>query len=191
MTGCDAASSVPRLVDELLARPARLGSTRLVALDGRAGSGKTTAAAEMEHEVAKRAVAPGVLHLDDLYDGWAGLNATLPPRVLAQVLEPLAAGRPARWQRYDWHSGRFAEWIDLDPPGVLILEGCGSGARAYAPYRSLLVWLEAPAPVRRARALERDGDIFRRHWSAWAAEEARHYAAEGTADRADLVVFTG
>ncbi len=34
-----------------------------------------------------------------------------------------AAGR---YQRYDWPTGAFADWVDVPVPDVLVLEGCGS-----------------------------------------------------------------
>ncbi|MGO1280054.1 MAG: AAA family ATPase, partial [Cellulosimicrobium funkei] len=42
--------------------------TRLVVVDGPAGSGKTTLAAQLE-----AALPAQVLHMDDLYEGWRGL----------------------------------------------------------------------------------------------------------------------
>ena len=66
----------------------------------------------------------------------------------------------------------------------------GSGASVVRPFLSLLIWLEAPADVRRRRALARDGDTYAPFWEIWAAQEAEHFAAEGTRGVADLVVRT-
>jgi hypothetical protein len=38
------------------------------------------------------------------------------------------------------------------------------------------------------RGVERDGDAFAPHWEAWARAEDDHFAAENTAERADLTV---
>ena len=186
LSSAELAALAARLGDALRERPPRLGAGRLLCLDGPAGAGKTTVAAAVERELARRDVAVAVLHLDDLYDGWAGLEPSLEFRVRAQVLQPLAAGRSARWQRYDWHTGRFAEWHELPPPEVLVLEGCGAGARAYAPYISLLVWSDAPYAERRARIVARDGEEVLEHLPAWTALEAAHFAANATAARADV-----
>ncbi len=128
--------------------------------------------------------------MDDLYDGWAGLRPSLEPRVLAQVVVPLAAGRAARWQGYDWSAGAFGGWHDLPLPTVLVLEGCGSGARAYAAYSTLLVWVEAEPATRLQRATARDGAAVLAHWAAWTASEERHFALNDTAALADLVLTT-
>lgn len=179
----DAAGTV---AGRVLAGPARLGPVRLLAVDGPAGSGKTTFAARVADAVRTAGARATVLGLDDLYDGWAGLDGTLWPRLRAQVLEPLRRGRAARYQRYDWAAGRLAGWVDLDVPDVLVLEGCGSARRAVDALATLTVWVEADDDVRLARGLARDGAHERSHWLAWMALERAHFAREGTRGRADV-----
>ena len=174
------------LADRALAHPPRLGPVRLVCIDGPAGSGKTTTAAALADAVVARGASADVLHLDDLYDGWTGLEGSLWPRLSAQVLEPLRRGRPARYQRYDWSVGRFDDWVDLPGPQVLLLEGCGAARLAADPVAVLRVWVEAPADQRLRRGLDRDGAAARPQWERWMLDEAAHFARERTADRADV-----
>lgn len=167
-----------------LRRPPTLGAGRLICLDGPAGSGKTTLAGE----IARSAEAT-VVHMDDLYAGWTGL-----PQVtdqLSTLLLPLADGRPGSYRRYDWHANAFAETVTVAPSPLLVVEGVGSGAAAYDRLRTVLVWVEAPLAVRRARGLARDGDTFDPHWEAWAHDEAQLFAGERTRQRADVVIATG
>ncbi len=160
----------------------RDGRTRVLAVDGRSGAGKTLLAARLRAELG----AP-VVTLEDLYGGWDGLERGI-DLLVSEVLEPLSAGRAARVPRYDWVAAAWdAPWV-LEPPGVLIVEGVGSGARRAAAYESVLVWMEAPASVRKNRALGRDGETFAPHWDAWAAQEDAMLARERTPDRADLVI---
>ena len=65
------------IVGRVLGAPARLGPVRLVAIDGPAGSGKTTLAGALSDELVGRGAKAAVLHLDDLYDGWTGLEGSL------------------------------------------------------------------------------------------------------------------
>lgn len=127
-----------------------------------------------------------VLHLDDLYEGWSGLEGTLWPRLSAQVLEPLRRGEPGCYQRYDWVLDRFAEWVPLPVPQVLVLEGCGAARRDGDPLASLRVWVQAPDDLRLARGLLRDGEGARERWIAWMRDEAAHFAAQDTRRRADV-----
>jgi hypothetical protein len=71
---------------------------------------------------------------------------------------------------------------------VLVVEGCGSGARVLADRCSLLVWVEAPQPLRIARGLARDGARLEPEWLRWQQTEAVEFAREGTRDRADVRV---
>jgi uridine kinase len=179
----DAALRVARAA---LARAPRLGRVRLVCIDGPAGSGKTSFAGLLVDQLTAETVRTGLLHLDDLYDGWSGLEGSLWSRLTAQVLEPLRRGLPGRYQRYDWLSGAFADWVDVPAPHVLVLEGCGAAQRAADRDAVLSVWVEAPPELRLARGLARDGEALRGEWIAWAARAAPHFDREGTRDRADV-----
>ncbi len=174
------------IVDRVRATPARLGRTRLVAVDGPAGSGKTTLAASLDSEGQARGLDIAVVHLDDMYAGWATDFDELSTRVLSQLLTPLLHGTTASWQRYDWDAGRFDGWEPVAPPDVLVLDGCGSGALALAAYTSLLVWVEAPPEVRIERGVARDGEQVLPHWLAWMDHEREHFATNGTRERADV-----
>ena len=109
---------------------------------------------------------------------------------MSWVLVPVVQGRRARWRRYDWVVGRYAEWHQLAPMTTVIVEGVGAGARVCAPYLDLLVWVEAPEPVRYAQAMARDGVGYRPHWRRWSAAERAHFGREDTRGRADVVVWT-
>lgn len=128
-----------------------------------------------------------LLHLDDLYEGWSGLDGVW-PRLEQQVLDPLGRGEPGRYQRFDWEADRFAGWVDVPVPSVLVVEGCGSAPRAVGDRAVLVVWVEAPSDVRLGRGLERDGSALRDQWLRWMALEKAHFDREGTRARADVVV---
>jgi hypothetical protein len=177
-------STFAGLAERVRTGPARLGSTRLVCVDGPAGSGKTTFAGRLAEALAPDAA---VVHLDDLYAGWTITGAVA--RICAGVLRPLAEGRGGAFHAYDWSNCRFsAGQTPVPSTPVLLVEGCGSGARTLDPWRSLLVWVEAPAPLRVARGLARDGVGLEPEWRRWQATEAAEFGREGTRLRADLRV---
>ncbi len=186
--GLRLAARVARIIERARSSPPRAGRTRVIAIDGPSGSGKTTLAASVaEHLTTGDAggPAPQVVHMDDLYPGWDGLAASV-PRLVHEILDPLARGRDTVYRRWDWGAGCDGEPVEVPAADWLIVEGAGCGARAAAPYLACLVWLDAPAGLRRDRALARDGDTYAPHWDRWAAQEATHFAAEATADRADI-----
>jgi uridine kinase len=157
-------------------------ATRVVAIDGRSGSGKTRLSGLLREELG----AP-VVSLEDLYGGWDGLERGI-DLLVTEVLEPLAAGRTARVPRYDWITRTWGAPTPLDPPELLIVEGVGAGARRAAVFESLVVWLEAPDAVRKKRALGRDGETFTPYWDYWAAQEDAMLARERTPERVDVLI---
>ncbi|HHU10067.1 MAG TPA: hypothetical protein GXZ60_08645 [Intrasporangiaceae bacterium] len=158
---------------------------RIVAIDGRSGSGKTALAAE----VGAALHAP-VVSMDHLYPGWDGLAAGI-DGLVEHVLAPLCRGEVAAYRIWDWHRDRWGEPVEVPPAEVVIVEGCGSSLGPAGEYASLRVWLEAPVEQRKARALARDGETFRPHWERWAAQEERLFGVDRTRERADLVLTTG
>lgn len=166
------------------AAPPLLGSVRLVVVDGPAGSGKTTFASRLAAELGD---AP-VVHMDDLYEGWSGLDAGVWHRLESQLLAPLREGHPGSYQVYDWDAGRFAEWVTVPVADAVILEGVGAAARPVDPWATRRVWVEVGEALRMQRGVARDGEALRHEWVRWAVRESEHFAADGTRQRADLVV---
>ena len=166
----------------LRAAEARAGRTRVVAIDGRSGAGKTLLASRLRTQLA----AP-VVSLEDLYGGWDGLEHGI-DLLVSEVLVPVSDEQAARVPRYDWPTREWAEPVLLEPPELLIVEGVGAGARRAAAFESLLVWLETAPSARKKRALDRDWDTFAPYWDMWAAQEDAMLARERTPERADVVI---
>lgn len=164
-------------------RPAA-GRTRVIAVDGPSGAGKTTVAARLA-----QAFGGQVLHMDHLYPGWDGLDAGV-VRLVEDVLQPLAAGRTPHVRRWDWDRDAEAGRQCLPVGDLLVVEGVGAASRAAARYLNAVVWLDAPPAERRRRALHRDGDAYAPYWDRWAYQELSTFAREGTRLRADLVIHT-
>jgi len=166
------------LLDRVTAAPPRLGATRLVCVDGPAGSGKTVLAARIAAGAADRGLSVQVLHMDDLYEGWDGADrgfALLRDHVLARI----AAGLEGRYRRYDWEARAYAEKhavpADLD---LLVVEGVTSADRGVEPWPSLRIWVETTNTVRLERGIDRDGEALRDRWLDWMRWEREHFAAE-------------
>jgi uridine kinase len=173
---------VTELVTRVWSSPARLGAARLVCVDGPAGSGKTTLAARL---VTALGDAATLVHLEELYAGWT-ITGTV-ARLEAGVLRPLAADRAGGYHRYDWAAERFVpEPTSVPVRPVLVVEGCGSSPRRLDPWTTLRIWVEAPAELRVARGLARDGAGLEPQWRRWQLTEAAEFARENTRARAHL-----
>lgn len=168
--------------------------TVIVLIDGRAGSGKSTIAKQLQDLLFKELEqSPKVIHMDDLYPGWEGLRAGSQYLNL-NILSKLAAGKTASWQVWDWAKGERGGsdqgngWREYSGPGVVIVEGCGSLSRAGAEMAHLKLWLEADRATRRKRWEERDGHIFDEYWPIWEIQEDEFYSQEHSSELADLVI---
>ncbi|BAJ26985.1 MULTISPECIES: hypothetical protein [Kitasatospora] len=175
-----AAPVPPALAAALLALPPSLGPVRLVAVDGHAGSGKTTLAGRLS---AALGGAP-VVHLDNLAThrepfGWT-------ERLRAQVLEPLARGAAGRHAVYDWSAGAFGGDREVPVAPVVLLEGVGAGRRAVRPHLAALLWMELDQAAARARGELRDGPELAEFWAGWACAEQAHFAADPSRPHADV-----
>jgi len=173
------------LASTIRARQPACGSTTVVAVDGPSGSGKS----DLADRLAKRLDAQ-VLRVDELVAGWHGL-AAMPPVVARDLLAPLATGEVAAVRSWNWVDDRPGELVDVRPGPFLVLDGCGSGSRVIRPYLGLLVWIDAPEGVRRARAMARDGDVYEPWWDVWAAQERHLFATEQTMAAADVRLRSG
>jgi uridine kinase len=163
----------------------RCGSTKVVAVDGPSGAGKTDFAAALAAGLPRAQL----LHMDDLYPGWDGLAQAVTD-LHDQVLAPLARGERAAYRRWDWERGSYAEWLPLPATDLLLVEGVGSGANPGWRLESALIWLEADRNERFRRGIERDGESYRLHWRKWAAREEALFTLDGTRERAELIIDT-
>ncbi|GAA1492213.1 ATP-binding protein [Curtobacterium herbarum] len=176
-------TSTPALATRALASRARSAyrsgrNGRLVVLvDGRSGTGKTTLGTALAGELDAT-----IVHLDDVYPGWDGLQAAA-DAVVRDVL-----GVPSGYRRWDWGRSEPADWVPLDAAAPLVIEGCGALSRASAPLASFRVWLTAEEGERRRRALDRDGEVFARQWDRWARQEEAFIASEMPQTLADEVL---
>ncbi|MFF3324097.1 uridine kinase [Streptomyces sp. NPDC002889] len=174
-----------RLAAELRALAPSCGPVRLVAVDGHAGSGKSTFAARLAAAVGDDTAAP-VLHLDDLASHEELFAWT--DRMLAEVIAPLSTGAPALYHPYDWNLRSFGGPRRLEAAPVVLVEGVGAGRRALRPYLARLLWMERDAEESWARGRARDGAGLRGFWDTWTVAETRHFSADPSRPFADTLI---
>jgi uridine kinase len=171
------------LVGQILAAP-MVGRTRIVGVDGPAGSGKSTLVRKLRDHLPDASL----IEIDDFvawsnHDGWW-------PRFLEQALIPIHYGRQARYQVRDWVNDEFGTslgaWRTVPWSPLVILDGGRSTRLDAQPFLSFSVWIEAPREERLRRGIERDGESHRALWLQWMEKEERFFSSDGTRDRADI-----
>ncbi|WP_405655251.1 uridine kinase [Streptomyces sp. RK9] len=163
--------------------PPSCGPVRLVAVDGHAGSGKSTFTARL----AEALDGAPVLRLDDIASHADLFDWT--DRLLRQVVEPLSRGETAHYAAYDWHARRFGP-ADRPLPAapVVLMEGVGAGRRVLRPFLAGLLWMDLPRDTSWARGRRRDGPALSGFWDGWEAAERRHFAEDPSRRFAQLLV---
>lgn len=171
---------VPALVRSRLA--GRTG-TLWIGLDGLGASGKSTLAGRIA------AVLPGtvVVPVDDF--AHPDVPTWQRERFVADVLDPLLAGRHARYRPADLVTGALGAAVEI-PVGVpVVVEGVSAtDVRLGVPW-DLTLWLDVPEPVRRRRIAQRDSPELLERWRTdWWPQEEAYVAAQRPSERADLIV---
>ena len=158
--------------------------TRIVAVDGYGGSGKSVLADRLAGSLGEAAT---IVRTDDFarpnVRGWEW------SRMHAHVLAPLQRNQPARYQRYDWDADELAEWHDVSVGGTLIVEGISSMREELGRYWDFAIWLACPYAIRLQRGVERDGEAMRSQWTdVWMPEEEAYFQAQRPDQKADIVI---
>jgi uridine kinase len=171
------------LSDRIAAIEPRSRLTKIVAIDGLGGSGKSELAARLADKLGG---AP-VVRTDDF--ARPGLRGWDWRRLQAQVLTPIAANEQGRYQRYDWSTDRLAEWHTIPVGGTLIVEGVSSLRHELGKYWDLAIWVCAPYQLRLSRGVHRDGESMRAQWAdVWMPEEQEYLEAQRPDEKADVIV---
>ena len=181
--------AVADLLGRLVAAPPRLGTVRLLAIDGPSGSGKSVFADRVAETLAAAKIRVGLVRTD-YFATWED-PVSWWPKLSGGVLDPFAEGRRGRYRKLDWSSGEPVpgEKVTVHPPDVLIVEGVSAGRASVADRTSLLVWVELPdSSARLERAVARDGERCRDPLRRWQDFESGWFAVDDTRARADVTI---
>jgi uridine kinase len=179
----------------------------LAALDGGSGAGKSSLAMLIAAELNAALIHSDDFFAADITD--AEWDARSPNerardvidwrRLRADALEPLRAGRPARWRAFDFEAGvrsdgtyaMRGDYIERPPSAVIVLDGAYSTQPALADLIDLSVLVDVPTEVRHQRLAARENDQFLAAWHArWDVAEQYYFTHVRPKDAFDLVVTT-
>ena len=199
--------AVDTIVAAIRQRMAGSASPLVVALDGGSGAGKSTLAQSVAETVDAVVIPGDDFFAADISD--AGWEARDPierardaidwRRLRAEAIEPLRAGRTARWHAFDFASGLRRDgtypmqtaWTVREPAAVAIVDGAYSARPELADLLDLTVLVDVPIAGRHRRLAAREAPEFLAAWHArWDAAEEYYFREVRPPSSFDLVVRT-
>jgi uridine kinase len=180
----------------------------LVALDGGSGAGKSTLALLIVEELGAALIQSDDFFAAEITD--AEWDARSPKerardvidwrRLRVEALEPLRAGKPAKWHAFDFDAGvrpdgtyaMRSDYVERQPSAVIVLDGAYSTQPALADLIDLSVLVDVPIAVRHRRLAVREDRDFMAAWHArWDVAEEYYFTHVRPKSAFDLVVTTG
>ena len=199
------ADACQRILVEIERLAQKRQSPLLVALDGGSGAAKSTLAAMLQQKI-DAVVVP----LDDFYAAhipdWEWDARPIPDRardvfdwqrLRADALEPLLAGKSARWHPFDFEAGlrpdgtyaMSEQFVERQSAPVIILEGAYSSSPQIADLIDLTVLVDVPVAERHKRIAGREDESFLRRWhELWDEVEEYYFDTVRPKSSFDLVV---
>jgi uridine kinase len=178
-----------------LLRQRRVGDTRMIAaIDGPGGAGKSTLADGIRAEFAGHV---SIVRCDDFYRPIAEGDVLDCPqayekyfdwkRLRDDALIPLRDGSPAKYQRYDWTTDRLAEWIEVEPRPIVLVEGVYSTRPELRELLAVAIFIDTPRAerIRRMRARPQETTSWTERWTA---VEDWYFENIAPQHRADLII---
>lgn len=157
----------------------------LIAIDGPAGSGKTSLA----NQLASNLKSATTIHMDDLYNGWEdALTATLTRHLEEWVLDPLTQHQSVKYQKFDWINSEYGPTVEVSDVELLILEGVGAAQARIRQQADLTIWIEVGAQIGLARVLKRDGAQILPYMLKWQERESAHFIKDQTKENCQIFI---
>lgn len=157
----------------------------LIAIDGPAGSGKTSLANQLSNQLS----SVTTIHMDDLYNGWEdALTTTLTRNLKEWVINPLTQRQSVNYQKFDWSINQYGSSVEVRDIKLLILEGVGAAQAIIRENADLTIWIEVGPQIGLARVLNRDGDQLLPYMLKWQERESAHFLKDQTKENCQIFV---
>lgn len=173
-------------MDELVDKIRKLldsKKTSLIAIDGIPGSGKTT----LCDQISRILSGVEIIKIDNFYDPVS--ENTDFDRLIKEVFAPLKINKTAYFKIFDWNSNSFTGVVQVQPGGVVIIEGISALDRRIVSQYDLKIWVDCPVEVGLRRVLKRDKVKFKKMWQEkWMPEIIDFVNRQKPYEKADILI---
>jgi uridine kinase len=176
-------SNLSELVDKINESSKKCGQTKIIVIDGPAGSGKTTLGKSLSGLLKN---CP-IIHMDEIYDGWENaLSPKTSQDLVEWIINPLLESRSIEFVKYDWYLEKRIEKVVINLPKVLIIEGVGSSSFEISKHASLKLWIEVNKETGINRVLTRDGQQIQEQMKKWQSQESKFFIENNSKENSDI-----
>jgi uridine kinase len=176
-------SNLSELVDKVNESSKKCGQTKIIVIDGPAGSGKTTLAKSLSGLLQN---CP-IIHMDEIYEGWE--NALSPKTfkdLVGWIINPLLENNSIEYIKYDWNLEQRIEKVVINNSKVMIIEGVGSSSFEVSKHASLKLWIEVNKETGINRVLTRDGLHIQEQMKTWQSQESKFFIENNSKENSDI-----
>jgi len=159
----------------------------LIAIDGPAGAGKTTLAAQFFRDFSKDN-SVSVIHMDDIYAGWHNPFDEKLTAKLADILKNYLLHKEFSISIFNWTTMAFDSSSSISPSDILIIEGVGAGQKVVRDAGAITYWLDIEPAVGLERVLKRDGFQIEDQMRQWQLDQDRYFARDLTRSNANHII---
>ena len=175
--------NLSELVDKVNESSKKCGQTKIIVINGPAGSGKTTLAKSLSGLLEN---CP-IIHMDEIYDGWENaLSPKTSQDLVEWIINPLLESRSIEFVKYDWYLEKRIEKVVINLPKVLIIEGVGSSSFEISKHASLKLWIEVNKETGINRVLTRDGQQIQEQMKKWQSQESKFFIENNSKENSDI-----
>jgi uridine kinase len=175
--------NLSELVDKVNDSGKKCGRTKIVVIDGPAGSGKTTLAKSLSRLFEK---CP-IIHMDEIYEGWENALLKKTSNDLTDwIINPLLESKTIEFIKYDWNLEKRIEKVVINLPNVLIIEGVGSSSFEISQHACLKLWIEVNKDTGINRVLTRDGQQIQEQMKKWQSQESKFFIENNSKENSDI-----
>ena len=175
--------NLSELIDKVNDSGKKCGQTKIVNIDGPAGSGKTTLAESLSRLLEN---CP-IIHMDEIYEGWEkALSSQTSIDLVNWIINPLLKNHSIEFFKYDWKLEKRVEKVVISQPKVLVVEGVGSSSSGISEHACLKLWIEVNKEIGISRVLTRDGIQIQEQMKKWQTQETKFFIENNSKEKSDI-----
>lgn len=170
----------------------RAGEHKIIAIDGRSASGKSTLTQFLAENISC-----DIVHTDDFFlpfEKRTDERLSLPggnidhERLLSEILVPLKNGESYTYSKFSCKNGTFTEGENVNPKNITIVEGSYSCHPELFNFYDLHIFLNIDKELQKQRILQRNKDKAEMFFERWIPLEEKYFSQLSIKDKCEIVL---